>query len=50
MQGVQTDAQLRTSMEAWGPTGSVTLARQPDTNKPKGFGFVEYKRSQHAEA
>ncbi|KAF5836812.1 hypothetical protein DUNSADRAFT_5392 [Dunaliella salina] len=48
--GVQTDAQLRASMETWGPTGSVTLARQPDTNKPKGFGFVEFKRSQHAEA
>eukprot|EP00983_Pelagomonas_calceolata_P000493 16795-Pelagomonas_calceolata.AAC.8 len=50
LQGVQTDAQLRASMETWGPTGSVTLARQPDTNKPKGFGFVEFKRSQHAEA
>ncbi len=49
-QGVSSEGQLRTAMEAWGPTGNVTLARQPDNNRPKGFGFVEFKRSHHAEA
>ncbi|GFH30563.1 uncharacterized protein HaLaN_29443 [Haematococcus lacustris] len=42
------DLQLRNVMEVYGPLLYVSLARH-QSGLPKGFAFVEFKRSHHAE-
>lgn len=36
-----TEADLRQAFEAFGPVTSATIVKDPDSNRSKGFGFVE---------
>ncbi len=45
-----TDQELRKAFEAHGTVNEVTLIRDRDTDRPKGFGFVEMPTASEAQA
>ncbi|MBI4339224.1 MAG: RNA-binding protein [Chloroflexi bacterium] len=45
-----TDQELRKAFEAHGTVSEVTLIRDRDTDRPKGFGFVEMPAASEAQA
>ncbi len=45
-----TDQDLRQAFEAHGKVAEVTLIRDRDTDRPKGFGFVEMPTASEAQA
>lgn len=45
-----TDQELRKAFEAHGTVSEVTLIRDRDTDRPKGFGFVEMPTASEAQA
>jgi len=38
------EAKLRREFERWGPVKSVRIVADRDTDKPRGYAFVEYQR------
>jgi hypothetical protein len=48
LQSLQSDADLRQAMEGYGPLTHLNLARGVGGHI-KGFAFVEFTRSHHAE-
>lgn len=45
-----TDEELRKAFEAHGKVDEVTLVRDRDTGRPKGFGFIEMPTASEAQA
>jgi len=45
-----TDEDLRAAFESFGEIVSVFIATYPDTGRSKGFGFVEFKSTEEAQA
>ena len=45
-----TDAQLRQEFERFGTVNKVTIAKDKETDKPRGFAFVEMTNDQEADA
>ena len=45
-----TDASLRSNFSEFGKVSSAKVMMDRDTNKPKGFGFVEMESTEHAQA
>lgn len=45
-----TDASLRSNFAEFGKVSSAKVMMDRDTNKPKGFGFVEMGSAEHAQA
>ena len=45
-----TDAQLRQAFESYGAVSKVTIAKDKETEKPRGFAFVEMPNDQEADA
>lgn len=45
-----TDADLRSAFEAFGEVSSASVIKDKETNRSKGFGFVEMPRQADAEA
>lgn len=44
-----TDASLRSNFSEFGKVSSAKVMMDRDTNKPKGFGFVEMESTEHAQ-
>lgn len=45
-----TESQLRELFSAHGEVSSASLVMDRDTGRPRGFGFVEFPNSDHAQA
>lgn len=45
-----TDAQLRQEFERFGAVNKVTIAKDKETDKPRGFAFIEMPNNQEADA
>ncbi len=45
-----TDDELRTTFEEFGEVSSASIIRDRDSNKSRGFGFVEMSNDTEAEA
>ncbi|KAI8981576.1 hypothetical protein BDB01DRAFT_836293 [Pilobolus umbonatus] len=43
-----TDDDVRQIFEPFGPLDFVNLHKDPETGRSKGFGFIQYKNSEHA--